>query len=295
VLWVDPNTQAAAAARALAVADPTRTADVARLTAIAQQAQGTWVTASLSAAAARSRVAAVSTAATAAGRTPTFVLYALPHLDCRSAGVPTAAGYRAWIDAVTAGLGARPAIVVVEPDALALLGCLSSSQASERLGLLRYAVNRLSTDPAASVYLDAGHNGWQSSTTMATRLTAAGVSSARGFSLNVSNFGWTADEVAYGARISARLVEPRPFVVDVGRNGLGPDTGPLAWCNPPGRALGDPPTTNAADPQVDALLWVKPPGESDGVCRPGEPPAGRFWVDYALGLATLSTWANPTP
>jgi endoglucanase len=295
VLWVDPNTQAASAARNLAATAPTRTDDVARLTAIASQAQASWVTAGLSATAARSRVSTLSLAAAAQGRMPTFVLYALPHLDCRSAGTSSASGYRAWIDQVLLGLGTRPAIVVLEPDSLAMLGCLSSAQAAERLSLLRYAVDRLRTDPAASVYLDAGHNGWQSSTTMAARLTSAGIASARGFTLNVSNFGWTADEVGYGARISAKLVEPRPFVVDVGRNGIGPSTGALAWCNPPGRALGERPTTTAADPQVDALLWIKPPGESDGVCRPGEPSAGRFWVDYALGLATLSSWANPVP
>ncbi len=42
---------------------------------------------------------------------------------------------------------------------------------------------------------------------------------------------------------------------------------------------------------ADALLWVKPPGESDGTCRPGEPSAGTFWVDYALGLAHAAGWS----
>ena len=231
-------------------------------------------------------------AALAAGAIPTITLYALPHLDCARGGIGTDAGYRQWIDEVTAGLGTVPAILVVEPDALALIGCLSSTDQARRLVLLRYAVTRLGADPAASVYLDAGHEGWQSSTTMAARLDAAGVAAARGFSLNVSNFDATDVEVGYGRRISAKLATSRPFVVDVGRNGLGPATGSLAWCNPPGRALGTPPTTNHPDPLVDALLWIKPPGESDGVCRPGEPPAGQFWLDYALGLAAR---AAPLP
>ena len=85
--------------------------------------------------------------------------------------------------------------------------------------------------------------------------------------------------VGHGERISAKLAAPRPFVVDVGRNGLGPAAGPLAWCNPPGRALGAPTTTQHPEPLVDALLWIKPPGESDGVCRPGKPPAGEFRLD----------------
>ena len=295
VLWVEPGSQAAVTVRTWTTTRPARTAELALLTAIANQSQGTWVTAGLSAGAARARVANASIAAAGAGQMPTFVLYALPHLDCRNAGIGTAAGYRAWINQVRLGLESRPAIVVIEPDSLAMLSCLPATQASERLALLRYAVTTLSADPLASVYLDAGHNGWQSSSTMASRLTSAGVAVARGFTLNVSNFGHTDVEVAYGRRISAKLAQPRPFIVDVSRNGLGPDTGPLAWCNPPGRALGQPPTTRAIDPQVDALLWVKPPGESDGVCRPGEPSAGRFWLDYALGLARRSPWANPAP
>jgi endoglucanase len=56
------------------------------------------------------------------------------------------------------------------------------------------------------------------------------------------------------------------------------------WCNPDGRALGDPPTTRTADSRVDAYLWVKRPGESDGTCN-GGPRAGEFWLDQALGLA----------
>ena len=54
---------------------------------------------------------------------------------------------------------------------------------------------------------------------------------------------------------------------------------------PPGRGLGADPTTETGDDRVDALLWVKRPGESDGACRPGEPAAGQWYPEYALGLA----------
>ncbi|WP_442538328.1 glycoside hydrolase family 6 protein, partial [Streptomyces pseudogriseolus] len=60
------------------------------------------------------------------------------------------------------------------------------------------------------------------------------------------------------------------------------------WCNPPGRALGETPTTRTADPLVDAYLWIKRPGESDGECK-GGPKAGEWWEDYALDLARAST------
>lgn len=53
---------------------------------------------------------------------------------------------------------------------------------------------------------------------------------------------------------------------------------------PPGRALGTPPTTKTADPLIADYLWIKRPGESDGTCK-GGPKAGAWWPSYALGLA----------
>ena len=78
-------------------------------------------------------------------------------------------------------------------------------------------------------------------------------------------------------------------MIDTSRNGRGAVTGDTnggpGWCNPPGRGLGQPPTTRTGQPLVDAFLWIKRPGESDGNCRSGEPSAGTWWLDYALGLA----------
>ncbi|NEE07199.1 glycoside hydrolase family 6 protein, partial [Streptomyces sp. SID7499] len=75
--------------------------------------------------------------------------------------------------------------------------------------------------------------------------------------------------------------------IDTSRNGNGPYTGgdpAESWCNPPGRALGEAPTTQTGDERVDAYLWIKRPGESDGDCK-GGPKAGAWWPEYALGLA----------
>ncbi|MFJ4217673.1 glycoside hydrolase family 6 protein, partial [Streptomyces hydrogenans] len=63
-----------------------------------------------------------------------------------------------------------------------------------------------------------------------------------------------------------------------------PGDGAEAWCNPPGRSLGVPPTDRTGDALVDAYLWIKRPGDSDGQCR-GGPSAGTWWPEYALGLA----------
>ncbi len=118
---------------------------------------------------------------------------------------------------------------------------------------------------------------------MANRLNDAGIARARGFALNVANFNTTPADITYGKAISLRLGGNRPFVIDISRNGNGPD--PYGqWCNPPGRAIGANPTTVSGDPFVDALLWIKTPGSSDGVCRAGEPVAGTYWPTYADGL-----------
>jgi endoglucanase len=117
---------------------------------------------------------------------------------------------------------------------------------------------------------------------MASRLSRADIAEASGFSLNVSNFFFNADNVSYGQQLSA-LVGGKHFIVDSGRNGLGP-TADSQWCNPAGRALGTRPTTQTGNSLVDAFLWIKTPGESDGSCN-GAPSAGAWMPEYALGLA----------
>jgi endoglucanase len=196
------------------------------------------------------------------------------------------------VGTIVAGLRGRPAVVIVEPDALADVvdGCAGQDS---RYGLLDDAVTALKASPGAIVYLDAGHPDWVGDPgRLADALERAGVEKADGFSLNVSNFVTTADNLAYGKRVSDALGGQR-FVVDTSRNGAGPvsgatvDGGP-AWCNPPGRKLGQAPTSDTGKPRVDAFLWVKRPGESDGACRPGEPEAGRWWPEYALDIARRS-------
>src|SRR5262249_36875311 len=144
-----------------------------------------------------------------------------------------------------------------------------------------------------AVYIDAGHPAWQPAAVMAPRLRAAGIDVADGFALNVSNYRATPEVMKYGRELSA-LVGGKHFIVDTSRNGNGPPEGvnpdsEQAWCNPDGRALGTPPTTNTGDPLCDAFLWVKPPGESDGRCNKG-PAAGMWWPAKALEMAKNAHW-----
>jgi endoglucanase len=216
------------------------------------------------------------------------VVYDIPLRDCggySGGGAPSPASYRTWVKNFTAGVGTGAAAVVLEPDALAAMDCLTADQQSTRLALLRFAVRTLTSQAKTAVYLDAGHSGWQPATVMASRLRRADVADARGFSLNVSNFDATGVERSYGHEVSA-AVGGKPFVVDTSRNGRGSSG---EWCNPPERALGDRPTARTMDPAVDAFLWIKRPGESDGTCN-GGPPAGQWWTGYAVGLAERAAY-----
>lgn len=230
---------------------------------------------------------------TKAGALPVLVAYAIPHRDCgnySAGGVADRAGYEAWIEQFARGIGSRLAVVVLEPDGLALLDCLDPAAQGERLGMLADAVDVLEALPATAVYIDAGGPGWHPAEVMARRLEAAGISQARGFSINVSNFVDDAANVRYGTELSG-LVGDKPFIVDTSRNGLGalPLTTEARWCNPPGRALGRRFTADTGSELVDAFTWIKAPGESDGTCG-GGPPAGQWWTEYAIGLGQRTTW-----
>jgi endoglucanase len=225
-------------------------------------------------------------AATAAGALPVLVAYDIPWRDCSqysSGGAASPQAYEQFIEAMAQGIGARRAVVILEPDALPELECLSAEKQASYYALLSSAVAHLSRSSSVSVYLDAGNAHWQSAATMATRLRKADVAGARGFSLNVSNFDTTASEATYGQAIATSLETGAHFLIDTSRNGQGPAPGG-AWCNPPGRGLGADPTASTGNPLIDAFLWVKTPGASDGTCN-GGPAAGQWWPEYALGLA----------
>jgi endoglucanase len=214
----------------------------------------------------------------------TLVVYNIPNRDCgawSAGGASSAAAYAAFIDEVARGLDNRSALVILEPDGLAVTSCLSASQITERHAMMAAAVETLS-NAGAQVYIDAGQAGWIDDVDMASRLSAAGVANAAGFALNVAHTHSTEDNVGYAEELRAVLGPDAHYVVDTGRNGLGPDAD-AEWCNPLGRAVGESPTLSTGVTGLDALLWVKAPGESDGECN-GGPEAGAWWADYARGL-----------
>ncbi|WIX98858.1 glycoside hydrolase family 6 protein [Amycolatopsis mongoliensis] len=232
-------------------------------------------------------------AAAAAGKIPIMVVYDIPNRDCGGAsggGAPSHEAYRAWVDQVAAGLAGRPAVIVLEPDVLAIMtNCQSADQQAQTKASLSYAGKKLKAGSTqAKVYFDIGHSAWLAPAEAAARLKSADVSaSADGISTNVSNYRWTADEIAYDKSVLNAVGDSRlRAVIDTSRNGNGPAGS--EWCDPAGRAIGTPSTDQTADGQIAAYLWIKLPGEADGCIA----AAGQFVPQRAYDLAVA---AGPAP
>ena len=279
--FVDPSTPARRQADAWRASRP---ADAALMERIAARPVAMWL-GDWMGTEPYAEVARLTATVTAAGAVPVFVVYNIPLRDCglwSAGGAASGPAYTRWVSEVARAIGSSRAVVIVEPDAVAGMDCLSTSDQQTRLALIREAVRTLKANPRTTVYIDAGNAGWHPPVKMAPRLREAGMQAADGFALNVSNFFDNAESIRFGAELSG-LTGGKHFVIDTSRNGSGPST-PYEWCNPPGRSVGVSPTTSTGHPLVDAYLWVKPPGESDGQCN-GGPSAGHWWPEYALGLA----------
>jgi endoglucanase len=279
-LYLDPNNDAA---HQIQQWSGSRPADATALKKIAQSPHATWLGGWSGDV--QSAANDLVSRASSAGALPVMVAYNVPGRDCggySAGGVGSPSGYRDWIAGIARGIANRPAMVILEPDAIANMTCLSSADQATRMSLLSDAVKMLKTGKGTRVYVDAGHSAWLSASDAASRLGQAGLAAADGFSLNVSNYQTTAASLDYGRKVSA-LTGGKHFVIDTSRNGHGPSAD-NQWCNPSGRGLGERPTLSTGQSGADAYLWVKDPGASDGNCN-GGPSAGQWWADMALTLA----------
>jgi cellulase/cellobiase CelA1 len=179
--------------------------------------------------------------------------------------------YENWVNGFATGLGGRPAVVILEPDALAQLSsCPGKAQRQARLQMLSYAVKTLQTK-SDQVYLDAGHLNWVPAGQMADRLRAADVAQAYGFALNVSYYDTTDREIGYATELDRDLGMSKRFVIDTSRNGQGSAGGrvhPAAASISralPGASRGALASRLFTDPGSEAANWVR--------AHPGDPRA----------------------
>jgi endoglucanase len=257
---------------------------------IAKVPQARWFTPDNSTTTIRAAVAQYVDGATATNTLPVLATYAIPGRDCggySGGGLAGPTAYKSWIQQLRAGIGTRPAVVIVEPDALTSADCLTASARTQRYAMLADAVAQLGAGGTTMVYIDGGHSRWLSTAELARRLKLVGIKNARGFSLNVSNFYTTAEQQTYGEQVSA-LLDGKSYIVDVSRNGRGPAAAvPLNWCNPLDRGLGALPTRRTTAAHNDANLWIKNPGQSDGTCERNDPYSGLWFQARAAGMLQL--------
>ncbi len=251
--------------------------------------------------------------ANAQGATLLYVLYAIPFRDngnFSAGGFQTDQQYYDWINGVASGIGSAQAFVILEPDALGLIGDLDTAAQNRRYSLISGAVTRLKQCPNVKLYIDMGM--WVEPAAAAERLQKANIATADGFSINTSAFNYLQSCYERGNEyiqaLNALGVTAKKFVVDTSRNGNGsltpdyPGANPWystnqPWCNPPGRSLGLSPRIPTGQPHCAALLWIKTAGESDGnfptaaqntIFSTNAPNAGEFWAEYALAFANNS-------
>lgn len=312
--YVEPQTNAGDQARVWA--QEGRTADAASMRALAKIPQAIWFTTGTPAEV-RGNVHDVVTAAERARQVPVLVAYFIPGRDCSqfsAGGAPTEQAYQQWIHAFAQGIGGRKAVVILEPDGLALLssepwcneGGGGTSGRPEDFGLvdarfreINYGITALHRQPHTAVYIDSGHSAWQSINDydagfgvpnlqlgMASRLLKGGIAKADGFFLNVSNYRSDAELADYGTRLSKclafRMRTGATACTDADIASVRTDPRRLVHFVTDTSRNGQGPWTPPAGVYSDPQDWCNPPGRGLGI-RPttstGNPLIdARLWV-----------------
>ena len=228
------------------------------------------------------------------GTIPIFNTY---FLHARLGGCPTPAEVRAYnplfhrqISAMAAAVDRRPAVFLLEIDAIGSSRCVQSHGALPAWEAdLRYEIAKVGALPHTVVYVEAGYSDSNSVGYTARVLNAIHVNRIRGFFTNDTHENWTINEVRWATAISRRT-HGAHFIVNTADNGRGPlinhdrvHNGNEDLCNPPGRGIGPLDTTATGFAYADAFLWTHPPGNSSG-CG-GGPPGGVFWPARAIAMA----------
>jgi endoglucanase len=214
--------------------------------------------------------------------------YAIPgrdHGGPSGGGAKSLEAYKRLVEANAKAIGDAPAMLVVEPDGLAL--GLSADCVKAAVEIYR------KNCPNARIYVDAGHSSWKKPNEVADLLLKGGIAQADGFALNVSAFQWTRDNMAFGDQVIAELAKRDPklaskqYVIDTSRNGNGPgvdEQGKPTWGDPVRAKNGGPimngplPTTDTGNSHCAAFIWVKGPGHGDNRIHPSGQFGGEAWV-----------------
>ena len=263
-----------------------------KLNSLLKQPVATWLGEWLGdSAAVQSTVDGIVTKATAAKQMPVLVSYNIPNRDLgqySAGGLSGAKEFAAWIDSISKGIGDRPAVVILEPDAMPGVYDMSQEEGAARMAMLHDAlVTFTAKNPKTYVYVDAGNSKWLLPSELITLIKGVynGVNAQPRISLNVSNYRPTPELLTYFKSVNDLYGGNLKVLLDVGMNG---GTTPIAiedWCNPRAARHGTP-DNDTFDPNTTIeQLMVRPLGESSGECERDDPEAGQF--DNALAATML--------
>lgn len=221
----------------------------------------------------------------------TYFLYQRGYCEPASTILAYRSRFERQINEMAAAIGRRPAILLMELDAIGSARCMQRTGALRYWeGDIAYEIGRVAALPHVVAYIEAGYADANPPGWTARVLRAVGATRIRGFFTNDTHNDWTIREIQWGRRVS-RLSGGLHFIVNTATNGRGPLLNPDPvhqgiedLCNAPGRGLGPRPTTFTGYGLVDAFLWTGVPGNSAGSCH-GGPPPGIFWAARAVGLA----------
>ncbi|MFZ0092206.1 MAG: glycoside hydrolase family 6 protein [Solirubrobacteraceae bacterium] len=221
----------------------------------------------------------------------TFFLYQAGYCETKAQILQYRGRFERQIDELAEGIGRRPAVLLLELDAIGSSSCMQRNGAlGEWEADIRYEINRVSALPHTVVYIEGGYSDSNDVTYTARALNAVGVGKIQGFFTNDTHNAWTIKEIRWAEAISRRTGGAH-IIVNTATNGRGPLLNPHPvtqgvedLCNAPGRGIGPRPTTDTGFKNVDAFLWTGPPGNSSGSCHGGT-AAGTFWPARALDLA----------
>ncbi|TMW61481.1 hypothetical protein Poli38472_012672 [Pythium oligandrum] len=226
-----------------------------------------------------------------------IVVYGIPNKDCEAnysnKGInKSEQDYQAFIVRLTAAFPSQNMIYIVEPDAMGLLADSKCAQDNMYGDRVRYAINELSKNPSAELYLDVGY--WTLANDAQRKKIVDAVnavwtpgSKLKGIALNTSNYQKTEKILELCDKFATESGRSdAKCIVDTSRNHKGP-TSANEWCNANNAGIGQPPTMQTGNARAAYYLWVKPPGESDGTCteqKSGEsmigPDAGHFFKEH---------------
>jgi len=237
-----------------------------------------------------STVSTIVASAAAAHQMPVVVSYNIPDRDLgqySAGGLSDATAYASWIDSISKGIGDRPAIVILEPDALPGIYDMSQQDGDDRMTMLHNALKTFTTkNPKTYVYIDSGNSKWLQPSELVALLknVYAGVDVSPRISLNVSNYRPTPELTAYFNTVNQLYGGNLKVLLDIGMNGAQTDIPTEDWCNPRAARQGTPDDAVFNPDSVIEQLMVRPLGESSGECERGDPAPGQFNQDLAATM-----------